>query len=798
MANALPASSGFTNINKIIQANQTNQLGNAVQTGAQNSANKLGQQVGQAQQQFSNDANNQNLQTNGAQQNTTNAITAATNQSWTPTAATNAASATPTAAQGGGTTTQPEPAATGDNSLVTAFDSSAAPSTTTTAASTSAPAATNSTSTTPAASTTTPSTTADTTSTSPGSFGFSSNSTSGQNQTQANPNGPNFGQQQQVQQYLQGGYTGPTALNNATQLQAQGQQLGALGAASQQPGGQQALLQQYVGRPGYGAGMQQLDTAILGMTDPNQVRAAQQILSGAGTNTNQALQNAQNQGASIAAGNSAFGQGVNQQIQSAQNPIEQTIANNLTALNNQNTAQQTIAQQIYGDLNNAAGSPALTAQQQVSNVQDALNQAAQNGMIDESTLNQISQNIPAIIAQGGNIQDALAQAFNYTPGSALPQYTMQQGASAQQAASLNSLNSLLGQTPDYSTYGGLALPGYGFDASKLAGYTNSADAQAAANGGYSGVPNRGALYDIANVASAPMVAPFSGATAAVGNFAGDTATTGKDLLTGDVGGALNSAIGTPGNTVNAGINSAEAGMNSGVNSLQNLTGNNKTLNGVLQGANGVAQAPLNYLSDSLSGATSGVQNTVNDLKNLNLSGALGDALKGTESAIVNPITNAVNGIGNAIGDVFGGGRWFCTELYIRKLIGMSEMYQMSKFLLRSSISRTNICLFYAHYGDFAALVANHNNFDWTTVKEELTSEVIDLMNSGKFKEAQEKYSLGIKKMFVMFPESAYLWDDRLLKTTILDIAICFFPLICTYTFRQAVKIFFNGLFKKEK
>lgn len=126
-----------------------------------------------------------------------------------------------------------------------------------------------------------------------------------------------------------GGYNGPTGLSNTAQLQgeaAQGQQLASNVST---PGGQQALLQTYVGNgsPNYGQGQQKLDTLLLGANSGNsqaQLKSAAASAGKLGNSVTNATNSAQALGQSIASQNQAYGQNLNNNLATQQTNITGT------------------------------------------------------------------------------------------------------------------------------------------------------------------------------------------------------------------------------------------------------------------------------------------------------------------------------------------------------------------------------------------------------------------------------------------------------------------------------------------
>lgn len=502
---ALPKGTSFSNIQRIIGANQNNALGNTVQSGVQSGVTNLNNNVNQAQTQFGSDVNNAKLNTDANKSYIGSTIGNITNA--TPQASTNTPVATNTTDND--TAEIPRTGVTNPGtklvggSQITSSDSTgatAAPSTANanaTAADTTNPAAISTTApTTPAAPTPTASTAADAQGAAPaGSFGYTGTQGSGANKTDASTagfTGPTAGDVSKFGTYIQGGYTGPTQLANIQALAGQAQNLQNIGNSVNTQGGLQNLLQRYVGGPQYTSGEQNLDAMLLGQTGKAQLKNIAQTTQNIANVPTQAETSAEGQAAQAATENKAFGQDVLNQLSAAQDPITSNIQSQTTALNGANNTYQQQAQNVYNLL--TTDQSKMTDQQKEDNGTSAIKTAATSGMITNSQMNQLINSLPTILQHGGDIEATLQQAFNYNPQMQAPSYTQQQVASNQQAAQLNALQ-MLAQNGgnDFNTYGGVTNPNYTFDYSKLPTYvTTASDAVPVGsitppgNGGYVG------------------------------------------------------------------------------------------------------------------------------------------------------------------------------------------------------------------------------------------------------------------------------------------------------------------------
>lgn len=457
---AVPQRTNFTNLQQLIGANQNNQLGNAIQSGVQKGITGLQSGVNQAQQQFQNDVNNNNLNNEQNQQFTQNTIGNIVNPP--------ANSAAPQGQVASTSVASPLSSLAPQQTSTPAVELAPKPATKEPSA-LETPTMTS----TPSVSSTTTNNTQSATNAAPGSFGApQSNPTTGINTT-PNTYTPSAGDISQFAKLMQGSYSGPSQLNNYNALLAQGQNLQGLGQNLNSQGGLQSLLQQFVGGNNYNRGEQGLDTLLLGQTGKPQLQNVAKSLQNVINIPKSAESQSEGLAQQTATGNQQFSQNLKNQLTSAQNPILQNIQKVIDEANTKNQGIQTNAQDVQNLLNNPnssslnrVGGGAAGATTDFNTAKASVKSALDQGLIDQDTFAQLNKLIPQMQAQGKNPKDLLAKSFNNTP-TALPQYTLQQGANAQQAAQLNALQQLAGQAPQYSKYGGLTPVSAGFDLSKL-------------------------------------------------------------------------------------------------------------------------------------------------------------------------------------------------------------------------------------------------------------------------------------------------------------------------------------------
>lgn len=242
------------------------------------------------------------------------------------------------------------------------------------------------------------------------------------------------GNQNQVSQFqnlLSGTYQGPKGLANAGQLQAQAQDVNELGQATTSAGGQQGLLQRFVGTPQYTSGQQSLDSLLLGATGGNALNQARRSTAGVQQQANQAAQGATQTAQEYANRNQQFGQNV-------QNQFGQNVAEQQQGLTKQ--AQQ--------------------AQQARDAQVSALQQQVANGTMTQDVADQLGLGLQNISNVGMNGGDFGTQGAHLVGGQGLYTYGVdpskyiaensqqanaQNSANAQQYAQMQALAKLGGQ-----------------------------------------------------------------------------------------------------------------------------------------------------------------------------------------------------------------------------------------------------------------------------------------------------------------------------------------------------------------
>lgn len=244
---------------------------------------------------------------------------------------------------------------------------------------------------------------------------------------------------QQFQQYLAGGYSGPQQLSNTEQLGRQATNLQQLGQATQSQGGQQGLLQQFVGKGQYTQGQQGLDALLLGQQGQQGLQQARTQASGAGSQLNQAQTQAALQAKQAALQNQAFGQQALGQLTGAIGGIDTTAQQAAQQATAANQAQALQNQTLAGNLQSIINKQNLTPTSTSSDEALALQKAINSGYLNQGNIGQLGS------TYAGNINvNNLMQALQNQPNASGQTVGTGQVLTPAQAAQLQALQNLGG------------------------------------------------------------------------------------------------------------------------------------------------------------------------------------------------------------------------------------------------------------------------------------------------------------------------------------------------------------------
>lgn len=390
----------------------------------------------------------------------------------------------------------------------------------------------------------------------------------------------------QFQTYTAGGYQGPTGLQNADLLQGQAQAAQQLGQDVNSSGGQQNLLQKFVGNGQYTQGQQTLDQLLLGQQQ-GALNQAQGNTFGLTNQANTAATNANQIANQAVDANKAFGQQAVLAAQNAQTPITTNINNAITSdIQNQNQVQTNYnnLQKLLGesasdyskanpvDPNNpnAAQSSGNPAVDQLNSIFSTL----QNAGVDQNTIQQLAgpalqaniNNIPGYLntlmnninlnTQGGltvsnpDTTGYGTSAYQVNPNDVSSLANQTAVTSAQQAAQLNALSQLAGGTGNINAAGVGTYNPEAVNVNLANILPSSTTANTASGGGSTPQLNTaspvqqvgGALTNLASAIPGD-VSPVAGST--IQGYGSGLTNAANQLSQGNIGGAASSVAKTP-------------------------------------------------------------------------------------------------------------------------------------------------------------------------------------------------------------------------------------------------------------
>lgn len=229
--------------------------------------------------------------------------------------------------------------------------------------------------------------------------------------------------------FRKGSYSGPTQLNNFSNLQAQGQKVQQLGQDVNNKGGQFNLLKQYVGgNQNYGRGAQNLDATILGQTGQPQLKQVKQVTQPVMSNIQQAGTQAGLQADNARLQNQAFAQNVDQQLSSSQKLVDDSISQQLQQYQQQDVANKNAfdaaIKAAYGDNRVGSSGPSATPTGDTGPLTPAnlqgFKKLVDQGLMDKAQFDAIVKNqsrLDDVLFQDGPVVNERAPSnYNYQPG----------------------------------------------------------------------------------------------------------------------------------------------------------------------------------------------------------------------------------------------------------------------------------------------------------------------------------------------------------------------------------------------
>lgn len=190
----------------------------------------------------------------------------------------------------------------------------------------------------------------------------------------------------QFSRFTKGAYAGPTGLEDTGALVSQAQQAESLGKLSRTPGGSQELLKQFVGGRDYTSGQRKLDETILGQDKGSNIGAAARQSRGLLKSVEEADRGAGAKAQEYTNRAKAFGEETKSLIQAKQTPLMSQLDEKMAGITSADQARGVKYDKLQGILKGAeyAGIDSATR----TNV--ALEEAAKSGLISPEEAKQLS------------------------------------------------------------------------------------------------------------------------------------------------------------------------------------------------------------------------------------------------------------------------------------------------------------------------------------------------------------------------------------------------------------------------
>jgi|GEM_PF-6010876 hypothetical protein len=253
---------------------------------------------------------------------------------------------------------------------------------------------------------------------------------------------PSAEEMEKFRRYQTGAYTGPKELQDFQALIGQAQETEQLGQLARSTGGREELLKRFVGGREYTQGQRGLDTAILGQDRSNQLSQASKQTLGAERQTNLANRLASAQAQDFVNKARAFGQETTSMIDKAKEPLMGRVSEQLKSMQQSEEQRAKDLTQIQGILR---GEGQYSNLDSMSRTGLALQLAADAGYLsNEEARGLLSQGGIVRRAQnlGADINALLAERFQNTAGVGLNE---QAAATSDQEARLRALDRLAGR-----------------------------------------------------------------------------------------------------------------------------------------------------------------------------------------------------------------------------------------------------------------------------------------------------------------------------------------------------------------
>jgi hypothetical protein len=277
-----------------------------------------------------------------------------------------------------------------------------------------------------------------------------------------------------------GTYTGPKELQDYGSLLGKAQQTEELGTLSRSSGGRQELLKQFVGGRDYTQGQRGLDSALMGQDDNSLLSRAAKKAFGAEKGVAQANLIAGNQAQELTNKARQFGEETRGQITAAGAPISAEIDADVASAQAKETERQAKLKNYQDIL--AGKDPKYAGMDQLSRTGLALQDAANSGYLDPAALRSLMGDdsnyglLERGMKSGVDINALLSGAFT---GTGAKNITRAGVASGADVARLNALDRLAGKTGTDQEFGTAGekyqAGGIGMDNSALQKAVNEAE-----------------------------------------------------------------------------------------------------------------------------------------------------------------------------------------------------------------------------------------------------------------------------------------------------------------------------------
>jgi len=463
-----------------------------------------------------------------------------------------------------------------------------------------------------------------------------------------------------------GTYTGPKELQDATSLYGKAQQAEALGGLSRSEGGRQELLRRFVGGGNYTQGQRQLDSSILGQ-QPGQLGAAARQARGAGNIVNEANVQAANLAQEFTNRAKIFGEETTKKIGETKDPLSKSLDERVSAAQKAEETRLANVKQIQDLLTGTSSD--FKDLDQWTRTGLALQESADKGYIGKSDIAMLlgAGDKIGLLQRGGNLGLNMGQLINERMTNEAAKNLARTGiASDEEIARLNALDRLAGrQGADLEFLegqGDFAAGKTGFNIGSLEEYIAKTEAERArADKAYADklaaeqarYLNRAIAGGMQGIGGAMQATGGALSLGAITERPGDTPQIIGNALDEYVTGVGNSWAGTVdaatqgGAAILEGINK----LNIGGNSLANTEGGRQLARAIdlySKGAGTVTGGARNI--------TGSIGDAAGDLGRGNLAGVAGNLINIPQD-ILRQVTGGTVGraVGNAVKNITGGG-----------------------------------------------------------------------------------------------------------------------------------------------